>query len=72
MAVIRKWRESKPATNKRYQRNLRFLTKWLRRVMLRYGMGYISITIIGDDYCSITSKEGDPCEGTYAVDEHWM
>lgn len=74
MAVTkrRSWKSSTPTTNKRYQRNLRFLTKWLRRVMLRYGMGYVDITIIGDNYCNVVSKDGDPCEGTYVVDDHWL
>lgn len=68
----RKWHESRPATNRHYQRNLRLIAKWLRRVMLRYGMGYADITIIGDGYCNVTSKEGDPCEGNYTVDDHWL
>lgn len=71
MAVIRKWHESALPTNKHYQRNLRLIAKWLRRVMLRYGMGYVDITIIGDDYCNVTSKAGRPTEGDYTVNDHW-
>ena len=63
------WKSLTPATNKRYQRVLRFLTKWLRRVMLHYGMGYVDITVIGDDYCFIISKAGNPTEDT--INDHW-
>ena len=69
---IRKWHENRVATNKRYQRNLRLIAKWLRRVMLRYGMGYIDITVIGDSYCNIVSKDGRPTEGDYTIDDSWL
>jgi len=65
------WKSSTPTTNRRYQRNLRLIVKWLRRVMLRYGMGYVDITIIGDSYCNLVSKDGDPCEGNYVVNDYW-
>ena len=72
MAVkVHSWKSSTPTTNRRYQRNLRLIAKWLRRVMLRYGMGYVDITVIDDDYCNITSKAGSPTEGDYTVNDHW-
>lgn len=67
----RSWKSSTPTTNKRYQRVLRFLTKVLRRIMLHYEMGYVDITVIGDDYCNIVSKAGSPTEGDYTINDHW-
>lgn len=73
MAVkIRKWRSHTSATNKRLQRNLHIIAKWLRRVMLHYGMGYIDMTVIGDNYCSIVAKNDSPTEGDYVVDDVWL
>ena len=73
MAVkICKWHPHTPVTNKRLQRNLHIIAKWLRRVMLRYGMGYIDMTVIGDNYCSIVAKKGKPTEGDYVVDDVWL
>ena len=65
------WKSSTPTTNRRYQRVLRFLAKLLRRIMLCYGMGYVYITIIDDDYCYIVSKAGSPTERDYTVNDHW-
>lgn len=69
---ICKWHSHIPAANKRFQRNLHIIAKWLRRVMLRYGMGYVDMTIIGDNYCNITAKKGSPTEGDYVVDDAWL
>lgn len=69
--AVRSWKSSTPTTNRRYQRNLRLIAKVLRRVMLRYGMGYVNITVIGDDYCNIVSKAGSPTEGDYTINDHW-
>ncbi|MBO5922653.1 MAG: hypothetical protein J6Q48_09755 [Bacteroidaceae bacterium] len=69
--TTRSWKSSTPTTNKRYQRVLRLWTKVLRRIMLHYGMGYVDVTVIDDDYCNVTSKAGSPTEGDYVVNDHW-
>lgn len=70
--AVRRWRSDSPATNVHFQRNLRLIAKWLRRVMLRYGMDYVCITVIGDDYCNVVAKDGKPTEGNYTVQDVWL
>lgn len=69
--AIRSWKSSSPATHTRFQRVLHLWTKVLRRIMLFYKMNYVDITIIGDNYCSVVAKAGDPVDSDYVVHDHW-